>query len=247
MKLLHLYHDFMNLYGEYGNMRVLEKHLRDQGMNVTVIHKTVTDTDLDFSDVDLIYIGCGTERSQKAALMHLMPYQEEIKDACRRGVAGLFTGNACDMLGTSITDGNGELHPALGLLPFTTNESADIRYTGDAVTTAEPFGKELVGFVNKCSQNTGIAAPLFTLKMGMGNQKGDPGEGCRVENFFGTHLIGPVLVKNPAMLHAVIRLLMKRENPDASYQAIAYPYEEKAYEVTHRALINRLEETGNRK
>ena len=83
--------------------------------------------------------------------------------------------------------------------------------------------------------------------MGMGNQKGDPGEGCRVENFFGTHLIGPVLVKNPAMLHVVIQLLMKRENPDASYQAIAYPYEEKAYEVTHRALINRLEETGNRK
>ena len=68
MKILHLYPDFMNLYGEYGNMRVLQRHLQDQGVTVTLEEKTVTDDSLDFSDVDFIYIGCGTERSQKAAL-----------------------------------------------------------------------------------------------------------------------------------------------------------------------------------
>ena len=31
IKLLHLYHDLMNLYGEYGNLRILSRHLEDQG------------------------------------------------------------------------------------------------------------------------------------------------------------------------------------------------------------------------
>lgn len=243
MKILHLYPDFMNLYGEYGNMRVLQRHLQDQGVTVTLEEKTVTDDSLDFSDVDFIYIGCGTERSQKAALQHLLPYRQAILDACERGVVGLFTGNACDMLGEAITDGSGTEHKALGLLPFTTVESANDRYTGDAMTEQAPFGQEAVGFFNKCSEVTGITNPLFTLKMGMGNKKGDLGEGWQKNHFFGTHLIGPVLVKNPAMLHYMVQLLLKRETGNNTLKPVSYPFEEKAYETTHRALTQRLQNT----
>lgn len=31
LKLLHLYHNLMNLYGEYGNIKALTRHLEDQG------------------------------------------------------------------------------------------------------------------------------------------------------------------------------------------------------------------------
>ena len=35
-KLPYLYDDLMNLYGENGNIRVLTRHLQDQGFSVTV-------------------------------------------------------------------------------------------------------------------------------------------------------------------------------------------------------------------
>ena len=41
MKILHLYYDLMNLYGEYGNVVVLAKHLEDQGEEVIVDEKTI--------------------------------------------------------------------------------------------------------------------------------------------------------------------------------------------------------------
>ena len=49
MKLLFLYYDIMNLYGEAGNMRVLERHLRDQGLELTVVGKTL-ESEIDFCD-----------------------------------------------------------------------------------------------------------------------------------------------------------------------------------------------------
>ena len=71
MKLLFLYYDIMNLYGEAGNMRVLERHLRDQGLELTVVGKTL-ESEIDFCEYDFIYAGSGTEKSQKAALKHLL-------------------------------------------------------------------------------------------------------------------------------------------------------------------------------
>ena len=40
VKLLHLYYDIMNLYGDYGNVVVLKKYLEDQGASVILDKKT---------------------------------------------------------------------------------------------------------------------------------------------------------------------------------------------------------------
>ena len=36
IKIFHWYYDIMNLYGEYGNIKILEKHLKDQKLKVIV-------------------------------------------------------------------------------------------------------------------------------------------------------------------------------------------------------------------
>ena len=58
MKLVigHLYYDLMNLYGENGNIKVLEYQLKNQGINVEV-KKLSLDDKIDFDKLDLIYIG----------------------------------------------------------------------------------------------------------------------------------------------------------------------------------------------
>ena len=131
MNILHLYPDLMNLYGDSGNLRALERRLRDQGEEVTIDRLDPGQVP-DFMGYDLIYMGPGTERSQKAALALLRPHGEALRAAMEKGVHGLFTGNASSMLGKDVVDGTGKVWPGLGLLDFTAREK-DERYTGDAI------------------------------------------------------------------------------------------------------------------
>ena len=73
--ILYLYPDLMNLYGDNGNIRGLQRHLEDQGVQVQVRRVDPEETPC-FAHVNLIYMGSGTERSQKAALKALLPHTE---------------------------------------------------------------------------------------------------------------------------------------------------------------------------
>ena len=240
MKILYLYYDLMNLYGENGNIRVLKRHLEDQGQEVTVDRKTVGD-DIDFSEYGFIYAGSGTERNQKKAMEHLVKYGDGLKKAVESNTVALFTGNAFEMLGAKVTDCDGCVFDGVGLLDFETKESDDVRYTGDAICNmvSGKTQNPLVGFINKCSTVTGIAEPLFEMKMGYGNTNSDNGEGMRVKNLFGTHLTGPILAKNPHFAGMILGLIAEREG--FAITAKTYEYEEKAYEVTLRELQKRAE------
>ena len=241
MKLLFLYYDLMNLYGENGNMRILERHLKDQGQPVQVDCKTLGD-EIDFSEYSFLYVGAGTERNQKKALAHLMQYRSAFLQAIESGMVALFTGNACEMLGSSIIDGDGQAFEGIGLLPFTSEETNEKRYTGDAVCvcTSKELLHPLVGFINKCSTIQNIDSPLFQMQLGFGNSNTtDKGEGFRVKNLFGTHLIGPVLSKNPEFTALLVQLLAKQEGFEITPKT--YEYEEKAYQVTLQELQKRMQ------
>ena len=149
MKLLHLYYDLMNLYGEYANMAVLASRLKGQGLEITVDRKTLGDA-FDCSQYDFIYLGAGMESSQKAALSDLLPHRGELASAIGQGSVLLFTGNAFELLGSSITDVSGREYPALGFSKFTVQET-DARITGDVICQCTQIKDPVVGFVNKLS------------------------------------------------------------------------------------------------
>ena len=233
MKILYLYHDLMNLYGESGNLRALERHLADQGEEVSVDRRTLGDA-LCFDGYDFLYIGAGTERSQKAALEHLRPYAGALKEALDGGMHALLTGNAASMAGREIVDGLGKIWSGLGLLDFTAREQAGVRYTGDAVAAFPEIEQPLVGFINKCDDWTGRVPPLFRMVMGRGNRGEGGDEGFRQGTLLGTHLIGPVLVKNTAFHAWLVGRMLGREP-----ESVSYPSEEKAWKVTYEALMAR--------
>lgn len=233
MKLLHLYPDLMNLYGDSGNLRALERRLRDQGEEVE-LHRLDPGQAPEFAGYDLIYMGPGTERSQKAALGLLRPYGPALRAAMEQGVHGLFTGNAASMLGREVIDGTGKVWAGLGLLDFAAREKKDERYTGDAIVRHGALDQPLVGFLNKCESWEGQVEPLFQTVMGQGDFPGGSGEGFVARNFLGTHLIGPVLVKNPHFHNWFLQRLLGRE-----LKPVDYPNEGKAYAVTLQALLER--------
>lgn len=226
MRILHLYYDLMNLYGEYGNVAVLKKHLLDQGKEVIVDLKTINE-EINFNDYDFIYCGSGTEKNQKIALEDLRKKQNSFIEAINNDKVILFTGNSMEMLGETI--GN---YKGLDIVPINSEETKD-RYTGDVIMNNKEFG-EIVGFINKCTKIDQIEElALFHYEFKDSNLVDNNYEGYRYRNLFGTHVIGPILVKNPNFMRYIIKLLVK------DYKEISYPYEEDSYNVTLNALKQR--------
>lgn len=235
MKILHLYDDIMNLYGDYANITAVMKLCGVIGEESAVSRCSVGDI-VNLSDYDFIYVGSGTERNMKVALEDLRRMKKELSAYVRSGKTALFTGNAFEMLGKSITDADGKVYEGLGLFDFTVTEQKKTRLVSDEICDAPFLDKPLVGFINKCSEIRGITEPLFTVRMGLGNAEGENGEGVRKKNLFCTHLTGPVLIKNPHMLAYVVSQILGRE-VDAS----ALTHENLGYEVTLRKLSKLME------
>ena len=237
LSILHLYPDCMSLYGEYANVAVLRRHLEAVGVSVTVDTALFEDMP-DFEHADFIYMGAGTERTQKAALQALLPHKEALKAAIGRGAVLLFTGNAMETLGISVVDAEGRAWPCLELADFATVET-DRRDPGDVIAHTPLWDSPVVGFMNKCSV-TEDAVPLFDrLSLGFGNEEDKGPEGYVNGNVFATHLTGPVLVKNPDFTDFLIRRVFEAKGwpmPDA---LPVLPYEREAYEVTLKELSAR--------
>lgn len=238
IKILYLYYDLMNLYGENGNVRVLERHLKDQGLDVIVECKSLEDK-IDFLQYDFIYCGSGTESKQKIALSHVNKYKEQFIKAVDEGKVVLFTGTALEMLGKSIISGSGNKYEGIGIFDFVSKQSSFKRITGDVVANCNEIKSPIVGFINKCSEICNVKDPLFSLKLGFGNDNKSNKEGSRYKNLFATYITGPILVKNPDFLEYLL-CLMCEQIDGFNYKKLKYDYEEKAYKLTLSELNARI-------
>ena len=235
MKILHLYHDIMNLYGEYANVLAMQRLLEKNDVPCEVDKLSVQDN-LQLMDYDFIYVGSGTESNQKYILEHLRTYTEDMKAYVEAGKMLLMTGNSFEIMGKELQDTHGKKYEGLQIFDFTVAEQDKIRNTADAVFSMEGEEKLLVGFINKCSTIKGIETPIFQVKMGLGNEAGGTTEGIYYKNFIGTHLTGPLLVKNPYFLLMVGEKLCGKK-----MQSDDLTYEKAGYEITLRELSKRME------
>lgn len=242
LTIAHLYPDVMSLYGEYANIAVLRRTLEAMGVTVTVRRLTFEDQP-DLTGADFIYMGAGTERRQKAVLNAASQYGPALKTAVEDGAVLLFTGNAMETLGASITDAAGKVWPGYALADFTTVET-DRRDPGDVVAVSGLWDAPAVGFMNKCSTTHGIATPMFReLPLGFGNEAEHGPEGYVSGDVFATHLTGPVLVKNPQMLDFFVRRLFARKGWDCPETLPEQPHQRAAYETTLRELRGRIKDS----
>lgn len=233
MKILHLYYDLMNLYGEYGNVVVLKKHLKDQGFDVELIKKTIDDK-IDFCDYDFIYCGSGTERNCEIARIDILKRKDSLMEAIEKGTVVLFTGNAMELLGQYIDD-----KAALKIGSFESKLTKN-RFTGDVIVTNNKIG-EVVGFINKCSIiSRNEENKLFKYIFKDSGIKDNDFEGFNIGKVYGTHLIGPVLVKNPNFMKLIVNEICLKNKADFIYKDITYKYEEDSYNVTLNALKERM-------
>ncbi len=233
MKLLHLYHDIMNIYGDYANVIALQRMLEKNGEEVTVDRLSLPDRAV-WSDYDFVFIGSGTEKNQKVVLADMLQYREQIRAYIASNKPLLMTGNSFEMLGRTITDGDGKVHDGLSLYDFTVTEERGKRYTTDVIATADFLSRPLVGFINKSSMIYGVKTPMDTVTFGSGNNGDEKAEGLRDKNLYGTHITGPVLQKNPHFLCYIAGLMLGKSPSDDHLV-----YEKKGYANTLKKLSER--------
>lgn len=67
MKIAYLYYDFLNLYGDSGNIKIISNILKQNKIKHEILYLSLNDK-LEFAEYDLVYIGSGTENNLLIAL-----------------------------------------------------------------------------------------------------------------------------------------------------------------------------------
>ena len=104
--ITHLYPDLMDLYGSRANVLVLKRYLEELGCTVEVEY-AVSGQRPCSAETDFVYMGAGTERSQRAAMEGLSCYSQELVSAAEDGTTMFFAGTAMELLGQSIREPDG--------------------------------------------------------------------------------------------------------------------------------------------
>lgn len=214
MRIEILYPELCCLFGDSGNIRYLEKCLPE----AEFIHTSLNDTPA-FADgnVDMIYMGASTERSQEKIIARLMPYKEQLRKAIDDGKVVLFTGNAPEVLFNYIEKDDGTKTEALGLFDFYAKQRLSQRFNCIVLAKFEDF--DIVGFKTQFTMTYGDNSNCYfaDVQKGIGINKESTLDGIRIKNFFGTSIIGPLLVLNPYFTEYLMKLL-GTENPKCAFR-----------------------------
>jgi len=223
MTLEVLFPEICNLYGELSNA----DFLRQSGAEVINTRLKEKPRFID-GKADMVYMGAMTERSQELAIKALTPYVEDIRKAIDGGTVFLVTGNAIEIFGREIQNEDGTSVPCLGIYDTVAKRQMMKRYNSIFLGTFE--GMDIVGYKSQFSHSYGCEelCGLFKAVRGDGLHPGRDYEGIRINNFFATYLIGPLLVINPPLAKYFMRL-SGEANPIVAF-------EEKAMEVYNKRV-----------
>lgn len=234
--IAYLYYDLLNLYGESGNLKSLKLHLESQGIEPIINFLTIDD-ELDFNKYDLVIMSAGTEHNQKIALRHLLKYQKELKNAIENNKYFLITGNAIDLFGKYILTKDKKKIKCLDIFDYHVEES-EKRLVNDALFLNRDTNEYILGFQNQSSILVGGNNPLFDVIVG--NEFSNKEEGIHYKNFYGTYLIGPLLVRNPSFEEKFIKELVLSIDKNFEFKPFDFELETEAYDKYFNLHYNQI-------
>ena len=206
IKIGYLYYDLMNLYGEIGNIKALTYHLNEQGIKTEIKYLSLEDK-INVKDLDLIYIGSGTEDNRKLVFDNLKKYKKDIEKAIEDNKFFLVTGNATTLFSKNYLD----------IFDFDVEESP--RIVKEVITKFQYTNKDIYGLYNYSDD---------VNYNGINNLFKD--DGISYKNFYATYLIGPLLVRNPEFTKYFVKELIKSKDKKFKFKKFNTYIDEKAYD-----------------
>ena len=242
IKLLYLYPDMLELYGDYGNIQVLKYRLEKRGFNLIIDKYSIGDKAPDFTSYDIVFAGGGADNEQSILSKDLIKYKDNIKEAVEKGVFFLLICGAYQLFGKYYKGVEGNIIPGLEVFDYYTVAEPDRkkRCIGNIVLNVN-LGKfkknnieenivetEVIGFENHGGQTYNIKSSFGKVLYGNGNKFGDIEEGFFKENVIATYLHGPLLAKNPEVSDYIISYCLQRKyNEKIELEKLDDSFEEK--------------------
>ena len=230
MKIIiaYLYYNLLNFHGENGNIKILKKVLEDQGINVMVKFLAI-DEEIEFEKYDLIYIGSLDSNNEEIIIKHLTKYKKEIIKAIKNKKFFLITGNTLDIFGSHIIKGH---HRIKGLNIFDYYiKREDINFTDESLFTSKLISEKIIGFQKQNSLLFNNKYPLFEVIMGIGQNTLSNKEGIHYKNFYGTYLLGPLLIRNPLFFESFLKNLILSKVKNFDFKDFNLELEIEAYKT----------------
>ena len=212
IKVLHLYYDLLNLYGEQGNILALKRAFKNQNVEIEVDYLSVQDK-IDFKKYDLVYLGSGSAENLLIALEDIKRHKKELKKYIESKKVLLATGNSYLLFGQKINNLD-----ALGIFDYYAVSSEKMAQESLMELYQE---KDIIGFQNREFIVNNKRNHLFKVKEGLCDNLKSEYEGYHEYNFYGTFVIGPLLIRNPHFTNILVKEIMEKNN------LIYHEYEDK--------------------
>lgn len=214
IKILHMYADMLDLYGDSGNMEVMAFRCKKRGIECRIDKYSIDSEMPDFSSYDLIYIGGGADLEQQHISADLLRCREGIEKAYKGGTFLFLICGGYQLMGKYYRDADGNDIKGLGLFDYFTvaPSSRRKRCIGNIVIETKLTGKpvRVVGFENHGGQTQGVKTPFGKVLHGNGNCSKSEAEGYCEKNVIATYLHGPCLSKNPELSDYMIEYCVNR-------------------------------------
>ncbi len=223
LRIVHLFPDLLNVYGDAGNVRTIVVRAEARGILVDVAEVRAGSRSVPAADI--LLIGGGQDREQLAVARALAEHGAAIRDEIAAGAALLAVCGGLQNLGWSYRHSGGDIIAGPGILDLRT-EAGPTRMVGPVLAAmrggpgAWSGRDEVVGFENHAGRTWlgPSARPFAMVEIGHGNNGQDgtegilamPGEDGLAGLRIGTYLHGPVLPRNPQIADALIAAAMAR-------------------------------------
>ncbi|PID83078.1 MAG: glutamine amidotransferase [Clostridiales bacterium] len=233
LKILHLYHDIMDLYGDKGNIKTLEYRCKKRNINF-IYHTSTIDDDANYEEYDLVFMGGGADKEQRIIAADLMKRKVGLKKALDSGTFFLLICGGYQLFGKYYIDSVGNKIEGLGFFDYATEKSENNkRCIGNIYIDVNLDGItfKVLGFENHGGQTYGVETDYFgTVLYGNGNHYKSKYEGFYNGYAIGTYIHGPLLPKNPELADFIIKKALEKRNKDVSLCKLNDEFENMARE-----------------
>lgn len=222
VKILWMYHDLMDLYGDKGNIQVLKTRCEKRGIDVQVDTCGIGEKQ-NIDSYDIFFLGGGADREQNLIFEDLLSRRDAIEQAMKSGTAFLLICGGYQMFGKYYRDQDGKTVNGLSFFDYYTEaKDRDHRCIGNIAIEVEMDGERFpaVGFENHGGQTRNVSTPLGRVIKGHGNEFQGQFEGFLNDQVAATYMHGPLLPKNPMIADLILKRGLKRRFGDVALEPL---------------------------
>lgn len=239
LKILWMYHDLMDLYGDKGNAEVLRRRAEKRGIEVQLDTCTIGE-EKNIDEYDLFFLGGGADKEQNLIFADLLQRKQSIQTAMDHKTAFLLICGGYQLFGQYYKDQDGNVIEGLKFFDYyTVAGNRDERCIGNIAVETTMDGKtfKAVGFENHGGQTKNVSTPFAKVLSGHGNEMHSGYEGFMNEQVLATYMHGPLLPKNPDIADAILKRTLKKRYGEVTLEPLDDTIEYQAQNV----MLERLQ------